>query len=66
MRKLKSCPFCGGKEIDISRVYINPLTPHSPPDEVFVGCISCGIGYTEESVSEAAKAWNTRVRKGKK
>ncbi len=56
----KPCPFCGCEEISIHRTYIDPLTPDSPPDEVFVGCASCGIGYTEETENEAVKAWNMR------
>lgn len=61
-KELKSCPFCGGEEIDISRVYINPISPDSLPDEVYVGCISCGIGYTEELELDAIKAWNRRFK----
>lgn len=59
--ELKKCPFCGGEDITISRVYIDPLSPDSLPDEVYVGCISCGIGYTEDSEDEAIKAWNRRT-----
>lgn len=62
MNKLKPCPFCGGEEINISRTYINPIAPNSLPDEVWVGCISCGIGYTEELEVDAIKAWNTRSK----
>jgi Lar family restriction alleviation protein len=59
--ELKPCPFCGGEDIDISRMYINPLSSDSIPDEVTVSCISCGIGYTEETELEAIKSWNTRA-----
>jgi Lar family restriction alleviation protein len=59
--ELKQCPFCGGEDIEINRMYINPFSPDSPPDEVNVGCISCGVGYTEESELEAIEAWNTRA-----
>jgi len=64
--KLKPCPFCGGEDIGISRIYIDPLSdPLSSgrlPDEVYVGCISCGIGFTEETEEEAIKAWNRRPK----
>ena len=60
MENLKPCPFCGGEDIGISRTYIDPISPDSPPDEVYVGCSSCGIGYIEESEKEAIELWNNR------
>ena len=60
MENMKPCPFCGGEDIGISRIYIDPILPDSPPDEVYVGCNSCGIGYTEESEKEVIELWNTR------
>ena len=60
--KLLKCPFCGREDITVSRSFIDPLTPDSLPDEVFVGCIRCDIGYIGESEEEAIEAWNRRVK----
>ena len=62
MENLKPCPFCGTEDIGISRVYIDPISSDSPPDEVHVGCNGCGIGYTEETEEEAVESWNTRSK----
>ena len=61
--KLKPCPFCGTKDISISRTYIDPLLREdSLPDEVHVTCSACGLGgYAEETEEEAVEAWNRRA-----
>ena len=61
MENLKSCPFCGSKEIHVTRIYINPISCSSLPDEVNVTCCCCGLGgYTEETAKEAIENWNLR------
>lgn len=49
MEELKPCPFCGTEEIQINRIYVDPLLGiDSLPDEVCVCCSGCGIGYVKE------------------
>jgi len=59
---LKPCPFCGAEDIRIDRIYFNPLFgPDSIPDEVRIGCPSCGLeGFIGETEEEVVELWNFR------
>ena len=52
MDDLKACPFCGDKDIN---GYWND------DNEFEVGCSSCNIKATGQTITEAEKAWNNRI-----
>lgn len=54
MTKLKSCPFCGGEEIDCHNYCRGG-------DVWFVQCANCYATFPHfDSKEEAIEAWNTR------
>jgi Lar family restriction alleviation protein len=60
--ELKSCPFCGGEEIGVRKIY-EDWGLGKDLIRVYVGCVSCGIGYEEEDEQEAINNWQRRYNK---
>lgn len=55
-KKLKPCPFCGGKgEIREESSYVGSYV---------VKCSDCGSGTWIMSKNDAIKCWNKRVKQG--
>lgn len=52
--KLKSCPFCGGKNIDVFK-----YTPYGIEKHRAV-CLGCGCTITRNTEEEVTEIWNTR------
>ena len=53
MTELKSCPFCGGTNLQIIDVY---------GEGFYVDCITCtAYGPSGETMEKAIEAWNKRV-----
>ncbi len=52
-KDLKPCPFCGNKDID--GFWTDKI-------EYEVGCSLCYVRIQGRNISEAEKAWNTRVK----
>ncbi len=52
--KLKPCPFCGGKKIDIN--------PNTFKDRWEIGCEICWAGVDRKDRKVAIKAWNRRTK----
>jgi hypothetical protein len=59
--ELLPCPFCSGEDIGVrvNGVYVGNL--EWKVETAFCGCLSCGIGYKEETEAKATEAWNRRV-----
>ena len=57
--KLKPCPFCGGKDIEIGRT----ILPGEKIEKYNVGCPDCGVWYDWIFLSEeeAIEVWNERI-----
>ena len=59
MTELKPCPFCGGKNIDLSEAGLKT-------DVWFVQCWDCYATFPHfDSETEAIEAWNRRAGDGK-
>lgn len=57
-KELKPCPFCGGKNLDISQV--SEVVDYG---WYVVDCFDCVIsGPMRLGEDEAIKAWNTRAK----
>ena len=62
MEKLKPCPFCGCKNIDVRRVLLEParLGIHTYK----VCCFACAAQIYREKQDEAIETWNRRFDLG--
>ncbi len=60
MSELKTCPFCGGTNVEVVTYTERPGSAYRP--WIAVECGDCDIsGETHKSEEEAAEAWNTRA-----
>ena len=58
MTELKPCPFCGSKNVDVTKI---------GPEDWWLQCRGCGAtGPIGESEEETIKLWNRCPRKKKK
>ena len=56
--KLKPCPFCGGKNIDVFKY--TPYNGQYSPEKHRAVCLGCGCTITRNTVEEVTEIWNTR------
>lgn len=58
MKKLKRCPFCGGKAVDIESEDSSIEEPI-----YYIECTKCGAStYAEYTLDEAISDWNRRAK----
>lgn len=54
MAELKSCPFCGGEDLQVINVY---------GEDYYVDCLTCtACGPSGDTYEEAIEAWNRRTK----
>lgn len=65
MAELKPCPFCGGTDIEVNRIYDEA----DEVDKFYLSCNGCGIEQSiciYKTTQEAIKAWNTRAKESER